>query len=140
MRKGWLIILILTGLLGLLLAACTPTPEPSRASSPVIPTQPQSSQIQTAPAPKPEEIAWNKVIQAANKEGKVTAYSFNMTGDVGLAVSRSFEQIYGIKVDIITGGGAALVQRITTEKRMGTMVADVMDANTFQILSFKPGE
>jgi len=133
MRRGLLISLILMGILGLLLSACTPTPEPSRASIPVPPAQPQANPAQAAPAPKPEDIAWNKVIQAAKNEGKVTAYSFNMTGDVGLAVSRSFEQIYGIKVDIITGGGAALVQRITTEKRMGTMVADVMDANTFQI-------
>lgn len=136
MRKYRFIGYIAVGL-AITLAACTPTPEPSRAPTPITPAQPQAIPTQAAPAPKPEEIAWNKVIQAAKKEGKVNAYSFNMTGDVGLAVSRSFEQIYGIKAEIITGGGAALAQRITTEKRMGTMVADIMDANTFQISGIK---
>ena len=136
MRKGWLIILIFTGLLGLLLAACAPqsSPNPSTpaASKPVTAT-PDSN----FPPPTSQDAAWDKVIEAAKKEGKVTVYSYNMTGDVGLAVSDAFGKKYGIKLEIITGGGAALAERINTEKRVGAVVADIMDANTFQIAYIK---
>ena len=103
-----------------------------------IPSAPAAAPQATSSQPvSPEDAAWAKVIQTAKKEGTINAYSFNMTGDVGLAVSKSFEQKYGIKVEIITGGGSAIAQRIMTEKRMGTIVADLMDANTFQISNIK---
>ena len=110
----------------------TPLPTPAATISPALAnksTVPTPNILSTASP----DATWGKVIQAAKREGKVNAYSYAMTGDVGLAVSRSFEQKYGIKLEIITGGGAALAERINTEKRMGNIVADFMDANTFQI-------
>lgn len=108
-------------------------PTPATPAPQVAPTTPRQTITQVTP----DETAWAKVIEAARKEGRVSVYSFNMTGDAGLAVTQSFEAKYGIKLDIITGGGAALAERIKTEKRMGTIVADVMDANTFQASHIK---
>ncbi|MBF8265567.1 MAG: iron ABC transporter substrate-binding protein, partial [Dehalococcoidia bacterium] len=114
-----------------LLASCSPGD--SAVSTPVVTpaalakstSSPTSSNL---PPPTSQDAAWDKIIEAAKKEGRVSVYSFNMTGDAGLAVTRAFEAKYGVKLDIITGGGAALAERIKTEKRMGTIVADVMDA------------
>lgn len=135
MRKQASICLILAAAT-LLVAACAPKPSPILTPIPSVPTlaAPASS---TTPVSGSGDAYWTKVVSAARKESRLNAYSFNMTGDVGLAVSSAFEQKYGIKVEFITGGGAALAQRITTEKRMGTMVADIMDANTFQISNIK---
>ena len=136
MKNFRLIGCIVMGL-ALLLDGCTPkTPAPLvPAVTPLAPVP--SAPTSNLPPPTSQDDAWAKVIQVAKKEGTINAYSFNMTGDVGIAVSRAFEQKYGIKVEIITGGGSALAQRIMTEKRMNTIVADLMDANTFQISNIK---
>ena len=120
------------------LVGCSSPVAPATAPAPTpSPVTPASVPISNVPLPTSQDDAWAKVIEAAKKEGKVNVYSFNMPGDVGLAVSKGFEQTYGIKVDIITGGGAALAQRITTERRMAAMVADIMDTNYLQISNIK---
>ena len=121
-----------------LLAGCssTATPMSTPVATPAAPAK-STSPTSNLPPPTSQDAAWAKIIEAAKKEGRVSVYSFNMTGDAGLAVTRAFEAKYGVKLDIITGGGAALAERIKTEKRMGTIVADVMDANTFQISNIK---
>ena len=67
------------------------------------------------------------MVEAAQKEGRLTIYSYNFVGDVGLAVSRAFREQYGIQVDIITGRGSAFIERLKTEKRMGSILADMSD-------------
>lgn len=69
------------------------------------------------------------MLEAAKKEGKLTNYSYNFTGDVGLAMSRAFKERYGIQLDIVTGRGAEFIERLKTEKRMGGLVADLADQN-----------
>lgn len=117
-------------------AACRPAVAPAPAPSPATEPAP----LVVAPRQvgvSPQEEAWARVVAAAKREGKVSVYSYNMVGDVGIAVSRAFEQRYGIKMEIVTGMGAAIAERVSTERRMGTIVADVMDANTFQIGNIK---
>ena len=115
--------------------SCAPATAPFPATTPLLTQSPPdpAGVPKSSPSLSPDEVAWQKVEETAKKEQKVNVYSYNMTGDVAIAVSRSFEQKYGIRLEIITGGGAALAERIMTEKRMGTVVADIMDANTFQI-------
>ncbi|MBI4288334.1 MAG: extracellular solute-binding protein, partial [Chloroflexi bacterium] len=116
-------------------APAAPAPVPTVApAAKAVPSPVPTSSISP---PASQDAALAGIVSAAKKEGRVTAYSFNMTGDVGNVVSREFEKKYGVKVEIITGGGAALAERIRTEKRMGTTVADLMDANTFQISGIK---
>ncbi|MDO8635439.1 MAG: extracellular solute-binding protein [Dehalococcoidia bacterium] len=134
LKKGLLLVIIL-GIFSIAsVDACAPkvaplpsTPSPQIASTPAKATA----------APDPRQEAWNKVIQAAKKEGKVNVYSYNMVGDIGIAVTKAFEQKYGIDVEIITGMGAALTERVLTEQRMKTVVADITDSNSFQAGNIK---
>ena len=143
MKRYWLILSSITGII-LLIASCAPKvaappqPAPAATTAPqAVPIPASNSPLLTSQSPPTSQDAWAKIVQAAKKEGVVNAYAYALTGDVGVAVSRSFEQKYGIKLEIITGGGAALAERINTEKRMGYVVGDIMDANTFQIGNIK---
>lgn len=141
MLGKWISGLLLLGLLAML-ANCAPVGDPARASKAEAPVSPAPQATASLPAPaapsiSPEEDAWSRVVAAARRESRLNVYSFNMTGDIGLAVSRRFQEKFGIKVDIVTGGGAALSERIMTERRAGSVVADLMDANVLQISNIK---
>ena len=117
--------------------ACAPAASPG---TPTVPTPLKPSEQPTtrlASQPTATDIAWQKVLNSAKQEGKVTAYSYSMVGDVGLAVSRAFSQKYGISVDIITGRGAEMAERIRTEQVRKDVTADLMDANPTQLLNIK---
>ncbi len=124
-----------------LLASCSPTSAPvPQAPMPTIATQPSVSPATpstNSTAINPTDVAWEKVIEAAKKEGTVTVYSYQLVGDVGLTVARAFKEQYGIKMDIITGRGAEFVERLKVEKRMGQVVADVGDGSMLHLLNMK---
>lgn len=126
MRK----ILMLSIVFLLLLAACAPKVAPSSAPAPTLSqaTLPQSgTPTSNISPPTSQDAAWAKVVEAAQKEGRLTIYSYNFVGDVGLAVSQAFRERYGIQVEIITGRGSAFIERLKTEKRMGSIMADMSD-------------
>ena len=107
--KKWLLSLCV--LTGVLLIACAPQGTPAS-----IPTQaPTLVPVQPSPVTKAltkEEASWSTVVEAAKKEGYLSVYSYNIVGDVGVAVSRAFKSKYGITADIITGRGAEFVERV----------------------------
>lgn len=76
-------------------------------------------------------------MQAANKEGTVTYYSYAATGEIGISIAKAFESTYGIKLENITGPGVGFVERLKTERRMGQMVADVFQASVANVLMAK---
>ena len=80
-----------------------------------------------------EDAAWARVVEAAKKEGKVTLYSFNFTGDTGLNIMKVFKERYGITVDIITGRGAEFLERLKTEKRVGQLTADFTEGSAIHV-------
>lgn len=128
---------ILSAVLALLLAvACAPSSTPAQLPAP----EPKATPALTAPPSpslSPEEAAWQKTVEAAKKEREVNIYSFNFTGDRGLAIAKAFENRYGIKLNIITGRGAEFVERLKTEKRMGQMVADATEGAVPNLLNAK---
>ncbi|MDP2725494.1 MAG: extracellular solute-binding protein, partial [Syntrophales bacterium] len=82
------------------------------------------------------ETEWNRVVEAAKKEGKVMIYS-TPGGDVIRAAANAFEKKYGIKVDWINGRGEELAQRIQTEKVAGIRAVDVImsgDGTTITVM------
>lgn len=117
---------LLAGLL--LFSACAPVATPANPPDPAPSTvaPPRTAPTATTTA---EESAWQKTVDAAKREGSVTIYSFNLGGDVGLAVSKAFKEKYGISLEIITGRGAEQLERLKAERRMGRMVGDVMDGS-----------
>ncbi len=77
------------------------------------------------PARAQRPADWDKVIAAAQKEGKVLLY----TGAVGAGfhhvVGRFFEKRYGIKVDVLEARASELRERIRTEQAAGRFLGDV---------------
>ena len=141
MKKLQLFIVNLVTLLAAISAlSCTPATAPSTAT-PSLPPQapPVKAAVPTSnlSSPTSQDPAWQKVVEAAKKEGKVTLYSFSMTGDVGLKVAKAFEDRFGIKVDIVTGRGAEFIERIKTEERMNQVAADIMDASSTHTFNLK---
>lgn len=120
-------------LFGAILAACAPAtapaPQPPAATPPPVP--------KVAPVVNVEEAQWAKIVSAAKKEEKITAYSYTWAGDTGLSVERAFEKQYGIDLQIITGRGAEFTERLKTEKRMGQIVADITEGSNVHINNMK---
>ncbi|MBI4288894.1 MAG: extracellular solute-binding protein [Chloroflexi bacterium] len=112
--------------LALLVSACAPKPVPAPSPSPATPPPTPRPQATAAPA----SSEWDKIVEAARKEGKVTMYTFSLTGDIGQAVAAAFESRYGVKVEFITGVGATLIERIKTEQAGKRFIADTLDTST----------
>lgn len=120
----------------LIVAACTPKSAPATAPTQAAPS-PLSTPTSNLPPLTSQDLAWQKIIEAAKKEGKVNAYSFNWIGDTGIAISKAFKEKYGISLEVVTGRGAEFLERIKTEKRMGQIVADVTEGSSLHIHNMK---
>ena len=131
------VVLVTLVSLFIAIAACAPTSAPPPVITTQTPTSAPVSQPKIAPPPSAEDAAWQKVIDTAKQEGKLTIYSFGMLGDMGITVARAFKDKYGISVDIITGQGAQFVERIKTEQRMKQVTVDVLDGNPTHLLGLK---
>lgn len=141
MKKWFASSLIGAVVLLVLVAACTPqagpAPQPAAPSGPTASTQPSKP----APAPRPEPSAWDKVVEAAKKEGKITFYNWYFTeGRGGRALQEAFEGKYGIKLEAIQGRGAEFTERLKTEKRLGQMVADVVEGSSLHLENMRLAE
>ena len=113
---------ILMGLIAIIACAPQATPVPLAVPTPTAQT--------VAPVKvTPQDDAWAKIVEVAKKEGKVTLYTYGYTGDVGIAISKAFEDKYGIKIEMITGLGAAFLERLKSEKRMGQITGDIVEGN-----------
>ena len=82
--------------------------------------------LMTTPLAAQTPAEWDKVIEAAKREGEVT---FN-SGHVGVPyhkeVGKRFEQKYGIKVNILDLRASEQTERIRIEKATNRVVADVI--------------
>lgn len=121
--------LIFAATLGLAtLISCAPKAEPPPASTPT--SAPAKATTVTSPAQAPASSAWDNIVTEAKKEGKVTMYTFSLTGDIGQAIAQAFEAKYGIKVEYITGVGATLIERVKTEQAGKRFIADTLDTSS----------
>jgi len=125
MRKfTWVIVLLLI----LALLACAAPASRQPAPQPAIPAQKQPpTPASIVFTPTAQDAAWAKVVDAARKEGKVTVYSFNLIGDLATAVTKTFEEKYGIKIEIVTGLGTVLIERLKSEGAAKKHIADAFD-------------
>lgn len=120
----------------LLIGACSPTQSPSTTTTSPVPSTPlpaAASRPITAPVVDP----WAQIEAAAKKEGKLNAYSFSLIGEAGIKVASAFRQRYGITMDIVTGPGASLAERIKVEKRAGQLNADFHDGSAVNLQNMK---
>ncbi|MBI4288567.1 MAG: extracellular solute-binding protein [Chloroflexi bacterium] len=108
----------------LLAASCRPSPAPAPAPTSPAPASPLPAPI-AAPQPAGQDDPWAKTVAAAKKEGAITVYSTGFISDVGQRVAAEFRKEFGIRMDILVGNGATLLQKILVEQSMKQAVADV---------------
>lgn len=117
------------------LAACAPqtiAPAPAPRAQPAA--APPSAPAKGASI---QDTGFQKLVEAARKEGSVTLYSYNFVGDTGIAMQRGFKERYGINVDIITGRGAEFTERLRTESRTGNKVGDFTEGSPAHLINIK---
>ncbi len=97
----------------------------------------------TAPKAKPAakpgwEADWNKTLEAAKKEGKVYIYTV-ATSETRSALTKAFSAKYGIQLAFITGRGAEMVEKLSSERRANIYMADLyIGGSTTPTTTFKP--
>lgn len=130
-----IILLLLTGLLA---SACAP----SQAPSPPVATATPPPQA-VAPLPKaPERAAWEEkwetLVNAAKKEGTLVLL-IGAGGELRVAISRGFEQRFGIRVEAISGRGGEMSQKLQAERRAGIYSSDnYVSGTTTMVTDLKP--
>src|SRR5919198_3374349 len=73
----------------------------------------------------PWQVEWEKTVAAAEREGQVTPYIFDL-GPVTVGVVQAFEKAYPkIKVNQLRGRGNDLGPRIIAERRAGKYLVDL---------------
>ena len=78
------------------------------------------------PAAAQDTAEWNKVIEAAKKEGKVTLYTSTLVAPFHNAVIATFEKKYGIRVELLDVRASELRERIRTEQTTNRFLGDVL--------------
>ncbi len=83
-----------------------------------------------------EEAAWQKVVEAAKKEGVINFYSITLIGKAGVEVMKAFKAKYGITLELVAGKGSQLAEKIRMEQRSKSYVADLFEGTgaTYAIL------
>ena len=80
-----------------------------------------------------QDAAWDEVVTAAKKEGKLVLYNMSAGAPYFQAVVKSFEQKYGISVDSLDLRASELVERIRTEQSAGRFLGDTEMVSTTMI-------
>lgn len=122
----------------LLLLACVPKAAPP-AAAPAV-SQPPAPRAEAAPVPvRPAwEVEWEKVLEAARKEGKVVLYT-SRGADMRIALTNVFVPKYGIKLEAVSGRGTELSLKILAERRANLNLVDVHTSGASPpILDLKP--
>ena len=83
---------------------------------------------------------WDKVIEAARKEGKLTLYTSGVGSPFHKEVGRLFEQKYGIRFESLEARASELRERIRTEQAASRFLGDVQhNGATITALMLKDG-
>ncbi|HEX5495351.1 MAG TPA: extracellular solute-binding protein [Mycobacteriales bacterium] len=74
----------------------------------------------------------SKAVQLAKKEGSLSFYT-SMTQDVADAVSKAFQQKFGIKVSVFRGNSETVLQRVLQESSANKLGADAVETNFLEM-------
>ncbi|MHC2332820.1 ABC transporter substrate-binding protein [Bradyrhizobium sp. USDA 4454] len=80
-----------------------------------------------------EDGSWDKVVEAAKKEGKVVVYNMALGAPYFKDVLKSFEAKYGIAVESLDLRASELAERIRTEQAAGRFLGDAEMVTTTMI-------
>ena len=83
------------------------------------------------------EQRWNEIVLAAKKEGAVLIY-FAPNPTIQKNLGEAFKQEYGINLEFVAGRGAAISEKIFSERRAGLYLGDVIIQGYTAQFIFKP--
>jgi ABC-type Fe3+ transport system substrate-binding protein len=87
--------------------------------------------LAAASAPAMAQLpAWDAIVAAAKQEGKVVVYNATHGTPYYLAVVKSFEQTYGVKVETLDLRASELTERIRAEQSAGRYLGDLEQHGT----------
>jgi iron(III) transport system substrate-binding protein len=78
--------------------------------------------------------AQDELLAAARKEGKVTLYTSTLGAPFHVAVMKSFEQRYGLSVELLDVRASELRERVRTEQTSGRFLGDVIQNGSETLL------
>ncbi|MBI4287963.1 MAG: extracellular solute-binding protein [Chloroflexi bacterium] len=131
------LVFALVPIIAVIVVACAPSRVPAPTKATPVATGAPATPATASPQVSPEDAEWQKVIAAAQKEGKVTLYTWGYIGDTGIQIKRTFEARYGVGLDLVTGRGAEFTERLKTERRVGQIVADVAQGAGVHLLNMR---
>lgn len=79
----------------------------------------------TAIAPAWAQDDWAKTVEAARKEGKLVVYTASIGSPSLKAVIKSFEQKYGVSVELLEARASEVRERVRVEQAAGRFLGDV---------------
>ena len=82
----------------------------------------------------PSSAEWDKLIEAAKKEGKVTV-SIPASAEMRKQLEEQFKKRYGVEVEIFTARGSAAVRRMADEFKAGVRHFDLHIGGSSSIVS-----
>lgn len=85
-------------------------------------------------APEAWQIKWDNLAKEARKEGILTMYSTSGT-EVRDGIARPLQEKFGLRLEFVTGKGAEVSQRLTSERRAGIHLADIYIGGSTTILT-----
>lgn len=85
------------------------------------------------------QVEWDKLIQAAKKEGRVTIYG-SMETRQRIGIQESFRKKFGMEAEIISGRSDEISTRLFQERRAGLFTADAyLEGPTGPLQELIPG-
>lgn len=134
------IVVILTLLSALLVAACGPVAAPSpQAPAPAARAAPAPvpAAAPAVPARAAWQADWEKALEAAKKEGRVAIYTYG--GAEVRAALVKIARMQGISAEVTTIRAAELLSRNRAERRAGLTLADMYISGIYPMIAqFKP--
>lgn len=78
-----------------------------------------------APAAAQTDAEWQKVIEAAKREGKLVIYTATLGSPFHKMVFQAFEKKYGIRVELLEARASEVRERVRIEQAAGRFVGDI---------------
>lgn len=113
------------------LVACAP-----KNIAPAVAPEP-ISKTSTAISPSSADgwqVKWDNLAKEARKEGILTMYSTS-GAEVRDGIARPLQEKFGLRLEFVTGKGADISQRLTSERRAGIYLSDVYIGGSTTILT-----
>ncbi len=128
-------LLVVTVVSVLLIVNISCAPKAVSAPTPVlVPTPKAVSPAPIAPAKARWEEDWDTALVKSKQEGKIV-----LTGSISPRVRQALSQAaiekYGIGVEVISGSGAEVSERILREQRAGLYLADIHIGGVVRVIS-----